>query len=71
MALGTTTWSRVLGHRMISKLDEDNGTEGSLGWDNEGSQAVLTTNADESKLELAWADPSAGEMSGEVFVTGD
>ena len=33
---------------MISKLDEGGRTEGSLGWDNEGSQAVLTANADES-----------------------
>src|SRR3954452_9260932 len=50
------TWSRVSGHRMISKLEGD-GTEGSLGWANEGSQAVLTANADESEPELAWADP--------------
>src|SRR3954462_8304252 len=50
------TWSRVSGHRMISKLESD-GTEGSLGWANEGSQAVLTANTDESEPELAWADP--------------
>jgi hypothetical protein len=41
---------------MISKLDEGDGTEGSLSSDHEGSQAVLMANADESEPELAWAD---------------
>lgn len=37
----------------------------------EGSQAVLTANADESEPELAWANPGVGEISGDVFVKGD
>jgi hypothetical protein len=58
---------------MISKLDKGNGTEGSLGWVNEGlaSGSVLTANTDESEPELAWADPRVGEICSEVFLTGD
>ena len=56
---------------MISKLDEGDRTEGPLGRDNDGAQAVLTANADESEPELAWADPGVGEINGKVLVTDD